>query len=797
MSAKDDSGVQGASNQNQKSNSKSKTSQQKGQKKNAADVIPTVLKNYQKELQDQINEGLPRDPEALKQIFTKQQMLLELQTEMMSQLVKTNTNESAATAPQESKKATALNSMPFPMPDKRYPNQYGFHGFDVPGQSRRGLGGRRFNQHGAPLIRNQDCSAGYYDYDDCHVDEYRMYEAGGYDPRQYGYESRHGFGYDRREMSGGSRYDLGRDTYGASQDRYGSFSGGYGGYGPSLAMGRGGYGVSSSQGAYGSAYGCYEQSMGRVSRDMERERKYPSKGQKKQGLVEFFMSDLINRPYGSSLPIEDRLTILKREVFKYEDFPQAMTVIETSRHNCQDAMLRTTYEDEALADDRFRGFLIINGILIAVEEGRNKVEAKAFSYSQALHLLITKPISFLYSNSQQLFDKYTHPTKKKTENSMNKERLHWILESLHHGVHSLYKSSVNRDFEEIVYELELGITHIYRQTEKGYSCELYIDDLFIAQKESPRKKDAYQDALRLAREKLFLGPSRNRGLLNKALRLTNINFADENIIDVQFSENRHRVYSNLEELKKKGVSTKSLEEVKDNLVIILPLGRASAWNCLQQTALANNILMEFVENNRGNCKRCIIYIQGKCLADSNSNKDGSAKNVAMERAKTVLLRKYDTSVEVAQMDYEKVTLTFEEIKEKADELKKSKPKSLKGVNPHEHVAAKDDPEPDEMSPWIDAVLRDLIDQYAKTEGLEEMVISNLPSYHSQLLVDQADTMEVIVQLTRRKNVAYTTIHKAITKDLCSKEFIDYVMSSKDSSSGRYKVVKRETSTPQS
>ncbi|XP_050412845.1 uncharacterized protein LOC126827495 [Patella vulgata] len=782
MSAKDEGGVQGASNQNQKSNSKSKISQQKGPKKNASDVIPTVLKNYQKELQDQINEGLPTDPEVLKQIFTKQQMLLELQTEMMSQLVKTNTNESATstTASQESKKAAA--SMPFPMPNKRYSNQYGFHGFDVPGQSRRGLGGRRFNQHGAPLMRNQDCSAGYYDYDDCHVDEYQMYGARGYDPRQYGYESRHGFGYGPREMRGG--------------DGYGPFSGGYGGYGPSMAMGRGGYGSSACQGAYGGAYGSYEQSLGKGSRDMVRERRYPSKGQKKQGLVEFFMSDLINRPYGSSLPTEDRLTILKREVFKYEDFPQAMTVIETSRHNCQDAMIRTIYEDEALADDRFRGFLIINGILIAVEEGRNKVEAKAFSYSQALRLLITKPISFLYSNSQQLFNDHIHPTKKKTENSMNKERLHWILESLHHGVHSLYKSSVNRDFEEIVYELELGITHIYRQTEKGYSCELYIDDLFIAQKDSPRKKDAYQDALKLAREKLFLSPSRNRGLLNKALRLTNVNFADENIIDVQFSENRHRVYSNLEELKKKGVSTKSLEEVKDDLVIILPLGRASAWNCLQQTALANNIFMEFVENNRGNCKRCIIYIQGKCIADSNSNKDGSAKNVAMERAKTVLLRKYDTSVEIAQMDYEKVTLTFDEVKEKADELKKSEPKLLEGVNPQEHLAAKDDPEPDEMSPWIDAVLRNLIEQYTKTEGLEEMVISDLPSYHSQLLVNQADTMEVIVQLTRRKNVAYTTIQKAITKDLCSKEFIDYVMSSKDSSSGRYKVVKRETSTPQ-
>ncbi|XP_050405875.1 uncharacterized protein LOC126821456 isoform X2 [Patella vulgata] len=794
-------------NQSNKRPLEDDSSQQKG-KKNPLEVMQMVIKNSQKDIQNKTSSGLPQDPEALKQIFTRQQMLLELQTEMMAQMSNLDSNEPPPpqqAQPKPKKEPQSLldlaNLTSYPMPGRnKMPNEDFYYGFNVPGKMKVEQGGResrRFNEMG----RNNDQprrnrSRGPDDFDPPlgRVDPGgmdRFGPPGGLD--RYGPPGgRGGFGPDDFGPPVGRRgfgpEDFGPDDFGppSRMGAFGAFDdfGPGDDFGPRDDFGRGGYGPRGGRG-FGPPgdiddFGPMEGRGGNDSRRGKRGR---------PGL--FANSNPLNRPY-NTLPVEDRLTIVKRDIFKYDNFPQALRVLETARHNCPEAHIRTTYEDEPLDGDRFQGFLIMNGVLVGVEEGRNKIDAKVNCYCAALYILLTKPLSYIFAHSVELYDKRSHPTKMKREVSLCDERFNWIVESLCHGVRALPTDCMNRDFEEVIYSLELSITHIYKQTKTGYSCEFYVDDLFVSQAEAIRKADSYAEAVKVARMKLSQKPSKIRARFNHLNRLRHIDFHAEDIIDIRFAENKHRVYSNLEELKKRGVSSKSLREVKDRIVVIVPTGATSTWNLLEETALANKVLMEFVENGLGNVKRCVIYMQGQIVADSYSSKQESGKSVAMRRAKQVLMKRHRIGVEVAPIDYEKVALTFEQIVEKAGELSMTEPKYLDGKEaPNYGKPEKNEPEPNELSPWVDAFLRIVINSYKETEGLDDMIVSHLPSYHSQLLLDQADELGVVVTTSRHKNVAYIIIQKYITKDLSAQKFLDYVSAFNDKTSGRYKVVEFE------
>ncbi|ESP04877.1 hypothetical protein LOTGIDRAFT_229963 [Lottia gigantea] len=739
-------------------------------KKNPLEVMQTVIKNSQRDLQQKTSDGLPRDPEALKQIFTRQQMLLELQTEMMTEMAKGNS---------EVKPLMSEQVVAYPKKAPKTENDDFYYGFNMgagpppgpPGPS--GRGGRRFNED-----RHEPMGMG---------------RRGGPPDGRRG--PRFGPDDDDDDYWGPTGMGMG----GPPMRGMGGPRGRFGPPGPG-PMGPGPRGFVPP---FGPPRG--QNFRGQNHRGVPDRRKNIPKDHKGRGLpptpedswdYHAVPGNPLNRPY-NGLPCEDRLTVLKREIFKYDNFPQPLRLIETARHNYPDAHLRTNYVDEPVeGSEDFIGYLDINGVLIAVERGVNKIDAKVNCYAEALYLLSCKPTSYIYSNCARIHDVYGHPSEKiQKRHSFVRDRLSWMLDALHEGVCSIPRSAPNRDFEEIIYTMNLSVTHVIKEgsSSKGYKSDLYVDDLYISSGEGIDKFEATKDAYAEARSILF--KDINPQMLDRENRLTNIDFFDPSILDIKHSEFKHRIFTNIETLSRKGAYTPELLNRKDRIIAIVPVDEKSDWKCLDETAAANDLLMEYIENNSGTSARCTVFLQGLCYADSYSSKEESARSVAMGRAKFILLKRCTTVIERKNVDFNNVALTFEQIVEKAGELCMSQPKLLDGKTPPTYQPSSDkDPQPNDLSPWVDEFLRDLILNYGQTDGLDDLIISHLPSFHSKVLNDRAVELNVAVDIERHKNVAYTIVMKSITKRLSSDEFIEY-LKSHDSESGRFKLTFKEMNEP--
>ncbi|XP_050389377.1 uncharacterized protein LOC126808592 isoform X2 [Patella vulgata] len=558
---------------------------------------------------------------------------------------------------------------------------------------------------------------------------------------------------------------------------------------------------------------------------------YQSRGQmynNRMDKEEYDMYDFYNpyldyeygESYGAATPapeyyvsIEGKLNNFIKILFEYVDLKAPVQAIETTRHDNTDFVkIRTEYlvTEDLDKDPYIDGHLKMNGVVLARKQGYTKHQVKDEVYAEAMYNLLTKSVSEIFSISNKLYKKMPDEIKSLSKDKANPgKRDHKFILSRLKGLVTTLREEFPETYgrgskENLIHEIDVacgncdaGITLVFKKNGDSITCDLYADDLMLGSGEEADKRAATRNAYRNSKRLLMNWNNPVDRIIRENKRLQDVKIMDPSILDVQYKGRNHERGSNLNLLKTTCADTYATDILNKRDVIAYEHADEPStmpYKVLEDTACSNRMLLEFVTYcaNEGGPTRCLIFLQGDLIADAMGFNRIKAKANAANKA-IHYLRTNCTVIQTSARDYTNITLSFSEAKEKALLLKADEPELARDwdlSNYPEPVS--DDSKPDDLSPWVDQVLENIVADFSKTEGLEELIFDkDFPRFHILRLKELSKKYPIHVVIKKGDDKAARTNCSVVQKSFLKKSSpIDVVnlLKKLNNKSGRFKLI---------
>ncbi|ESP04883.1 hypothetical protein LOTGIDRAFT_229968 [Lottia gigantea] len=510
--------------------------------------------------------------------------------------------------------------------------------------------------------------------------------------------------------------------------------------------------------------------------------------------------------------IEGKINNFIEVLLEYDDLFIAVQAIETSRHNNTTLVkIRTEYNvfEDMDKDPYIDGHLKINGVLLAREQGYTKHQVKDSVYAKALYMLLTKSVSHIFANSNKLYKDLPEEQKKiKEPKDGKKSRDHkFILARLIEMMTQLrqnipqsrgYKENLIHELDVACGTVDAGITLVYyKNSEESQTCELYVDDLMLGQGEESDKRGAMKNAYRNAKRLLMNWNYPVERIVRENKRLQNVDILDQEVVDMQYKSKNHERGSNMNVMKTTNLENFAKDVTTKRDIVVYEHTeetKTAPWKVIEDTACANRMLFEYVLYNprEGGPTRCLLFLQEELIADAMGfNRIKSKANAAQKGLQW--LKANCPLIKTSSRDYNNPFMSFETAKQKALLLKADNPELARNWDLSSYPApAADDPKPDDLTPWVDQVLENVLEDYQKTESLEEIILDkDFPKYHITRLrqISKKYGTLIIIKLGSEKQMRTNcvVIQKDIFRTANPIEVVNLLRKC-GNESGRYKLI---------
>ncbi|XP_050405769.1 uncharacterized protein LOC126821397 [Patella vulgata] len=485
-----------------------------------------------------------------------------------------------------------------------------------------------------------------------------------------------------------------------------------------------------------------------------------------------------------SVSVEGKLNTFSKLLFDYKDIYSPVSAIETTRHdNTEVVKIRTIYEttEDVSKDLYIGGYLKINGVLLASERGLTNHHVKDKVYSKAVYMLLSKTVSEIFAAGNILAVALNKEASEQGRKHRTHRFVHYRLRALVNVLREeLMESSRFASTENnLVHQFDLasgnadaGVTLVYLQNDATNTviCELYADDLMLGSGEAKDKKTAYQFAYRNARRLMLHFGITPDEIISENKRLQDLDYFSPSVIDVQFKAKNYERGTNLFALKKSYPDT-VVEDVSGKRdVVLYEYGRAynsDSYKLLEAVALANRMQLEYTMYSRDEeaVYRTFIFLHEKVVGEGFGYNKLESKLIAADKAYTYL-KQNCTIVQIEDRNYKNLSIDFNRAKVKARQLKNEQPDLESTFEPSNYIArGATDPEPDELSPWIDHILEGMIINFSRSTGFEELIFGNdFPNYHVICLKERCKNYAVTLTIKRGGNNQFKNGCIIIQKD---------------------------------
>ncbi|KAK6195453.1 hypothetical protein SNE40_000881 [Patella caerulea] len=522
--------------------------------------------------------------------------------------------------------------------------------------------------------------------------------------------------------------------------------------------------------------------------------------------------------YGAPAPeyyvsIEGKINNFIKMLFEYGDLKSPVQAIETTRHDNTDFVkIRTEYlvTEDLDKDPYIDGHLKMNGVVLARKQGYTKHQVKDEVYAEAMYNLLTKSVSEIFAISNKLYKKMPDEIKNLSKDKANPgKRDHKFILSRLKGLVTTLREEFPETYgrgskENLIHEIDVacgncdaGITLVYKKNGDSITCDLYADDLMLGSGEEADKRAATRNAYRNSKRLLMNWNNPVDRIVRENKRLQDVKILNPAILDVQYKGRNHERGSNLNLLKTTCADTFVNDILNKRDVIAYEHAdepNTMPYKVLEDTACSNRMLLEFVTYcaKEGGPTRCLIFLQGDLIADTMGFNRIKAKANAANKA-IHYLRTNCTLIQTSARDYTNITLSFSGAKEKALMLKADEPELARDWDLSNYTeSVNDDSKPDDLSPWVDQVLENIVADFCKSEGLEELIFDkDFPRFHILRLKELSKKYPIHVVIKKGDDKAARTNCSVVQKSFLKKSFpIDVVnlLKKLNNKSGRFTLI---------
>ncbi|KAK6195451.1 hypothetical protein SNE40_000879 [Patella caerulea] len=469
-----------------------------------------------------------------------------------------------------------------------------------------------------------------------------------------------------------------------------------------------------------------------------------------------------------SVSVEGKLNTFSKLLFNYKDIFATVSAIETTRHdNTEVVKIRTIYETtEDMSQELYiGGYLKINGVLLASERGLTNHQVKDRVYSKAVYMLLSKTVSEIFAAGNILATALNKETSEQGRKHRTHRFVHYRLRALVNVLREeLMESNRFASTEDnLVHQFDVasgnadaGVTLVYLQNDATGTiiCELYADDLMLGSGEAKDKKTAYQFAYRNARRLMLNFGITPEEIISENKRLQDLDYFSPSVIDVLFKAKNYERGTNLFVLKKSYPDTVVEDISTKRDVVLYEYGHdynSDSYKLLETVALANHMLLEYTMYSRDEeaIYRTFIFLHEKVIGEGYGYNKLESKMLAADKAYTYL-KQNSTIVQIEDRNYKNMSMDFNRAKAKARQLKNEQPDLESTFEPTNYIpCGATDPEPDELSPWIDHILEDIVINFSRSTGFEEVIFgSDFPNYHVIRLKETCKNYPVCLSIKR-------------------------------------------------
>ncbi|XP_046542999.1 uncharacterized protein LOC124253300 [Haliotis rubra] len=359
--------------------------------------------------------------------------------------------------------------------------------------------------------------------------------------------------------------------------------------------------------------------------------------------------------------------------------------------------LSREYSDEEVAlpggEVWYRGRFIINDTLIAGASGKSKEIAKQITYERSMNILRRVPLFVILEGStlDELDPKLpSSPAFHALGNNhiplpddRTEEKLAYLISD---AMDISRATPLSVELDNTAREYGLTVTNVYKRgpsdhTRSSMSCEVYLDNIFVADGEGFRRLEAEETAYKNTLKALCTSSS--DVLFADSKRLVHSELMNMPLVSEVWIKGFYKMmhWSNWSKVRnlKKAILVKGdpdyTEMKRPNKDIILFENQKSgfdrfgrAYDILQLSATNNFMLLQGKTTNYGDLYRCQLFLQGELMSEAVSMHNLDATN----RASVKLLFKLyltQTTIKIVPLDQPSIWHTFESIKALADKMK--------------------------------------------------------------------------------------------------------------------------------
>lgn len=423
----------------------------------------------------------------------------------------------------------------------------------------------------------------------------------------------------------------------------------------------------------------------------------------------------------------------------------------------------------------YKGALEINNIVIGRGIASSKKGCKRLTYGNAMENLMNKSIEELLipvpeeevnEEDEEMLTAIAKPRLKSTKNPRiltmsKKERFTELLKTLKNQP---FKESNINPIDVTAMQYGIIPMAVYRkldakrEEDDHISCELYLDNIFIAsadgRKRNPAQKEAYNKGWEL------LTTTDVETLLTQHSLITAEELKAKDIADVIIKGGGKTSESNLAALKRihKDELTENIK--KDDIVLVEHADWSNdrmrnSFAILQCSCTQNGMLLKWTMEGSNSYYLCEVFIEDEQVGTAYGPTKQNARALAMTDALYTL---YDTQdvVRISRRDDSASWIPWQQIIDKAEILKKNSPEE-------------DEPEPktDEKGfflpdKFLVQVMTEKLEDFANSGGFEEVIFGpGMPATESREIRIKGREMKLMVDIRQHLGESYLIFYKKL------------------------------------